>query len=233
MGFKMLTNKAFALGLFVFASYLLESTGFLSPEDRVNQPRRYEYFRNKGRMVFGVVGVSLIFALVILGGELFQPRILVSAFSAFLLLFCYSVFRWKELGILKPLIVSLAWIVSVVGFLEGESLPSWMMIVGLFLLLVLDSLWLDVRDRKGDQAYGINIKLIKQRPYPVLLGLHGLFALWLILFPFEFSNWLLGASLALALCGWSGRWPISRWSYGLLIPLWSYGLILMACIKSR
>lgn len=229
---KAFSPEGLALSLLIFAGYLWESTGFLSPEDRVNQPARFFYFQGKGKIAIGVSCLFALMGLFVLGTSLFEWKILGALMISSGLLFGYSVLRWKEYGIFKPLIVSLAWLVALVGFSNSDFLPSSAVLCGLFLLLLLDSLWLDVRDRVGDRLYGIRIRLINKRPYLVLLMLHVLFSVWLLWTSFESSWWMLMSNFILALCGLSGRRSISRWTYGLLIPLWSYFLALSALVGS-
>ena len=219
--------SAFSLASFLFSVYLFEGMGLLSPEDRVNQPLRWNFFRvHKHSAFFWILLSGLIGVLCFERSDLPVVRpfgsLLASGFGFGL----YVFFRWKIFGLMKPFLVSLSWILALWGFSHVELNSHFPLYLTVFFLLFLDSLWLDLKDVKGDAAYGFNVRHFANHPRRTLsLGHLALFFFIAGTFswshPLQFANGLLWA------CGYFSVSRATRFQYALLILLWSYllGLI--------
>lgn len=223
---SLLSVSSFSLVCFIFSSYLFDSLGLFSPEDKINQPGRFYYFKSRKHKAIGVISASLLLGFILGWQKWLTAKVLFACLAVMILITLYMVFRLKEKAWLKPVIVSLAWIIMIFAFSESQGVSGdhlEIFYLGLFGLLVLDSLWLDIKDRVGDREFGIRMSLIRKRPVLTMTLLHLALGVAIVAFPFKGAVFLLLSHLILWLCGVCGQWPqVSRWAYGLMIPIWSY-----------
>ena len=152
--------------------YLLDSVRSAEREDAISQPERASYFRKHrapavissfASLVLALVCIGLarpgwgawciLFLLALLGGSYLSPVIPLRGGWATLKSFSY----------VKPVTISLAWLLGalLVGWDSvGSSTPggsishSLLFALSTLPLLLLDSIWLDRRDRLADVAFG-------------------------------------------------------------------------------
>jgi len=220
--------RSLALGFLLFGIYLFEGMGILSPEDRINQPQRFQFFKQHRKSALLLVGASLCLGLLLLwtlSPPFWRPSgALILSGIGFVL---YVLFRWKVFGLLKPFLVSFSWVLALWGFSLIDFRGNEILYLGLFSLLFLDSLWLDLKDSPGDGAYGFNIKHLERGPMRRLFALH--------LFLAIFLGVLIGIKDPLFVCngillisGVLGMKISSRWIHSLLVPVWSIYLLFVS-----
>jgi hypothetical protein len=212
-----------ALGALIFSSYLFEGMGFFSPEDKINQPQRFDYFHAHAPSAFLVVVLAAGAGVFLAGARLFELRIFLSLVSTAVLFTLYSIFRWKKGGLLKPLMVSLAWMSALWGLSAADFSKDFPVLTLLFCLLFLDSLWLDLRDKKGDGEYGFKIGHLNRHPFALLWVAHLILA-GLIFWRMPEAFFLNAANVILVLSAMLGFYFLPRWLYGMVIPFWAFFL---------
>ncbi|MAJ48036.1 MAG: hypothetical protein CBC35_12340 [Planctomycetes bacterium TMED75] len=152
--------------------YLLDSVRSADREDAISQSVRAGLFRaNRGWAILsgllslGVGGLAVVWAQV--SFEAWVVLILLGVLGLAYLLPVLPVsgrrLTLKDLSLVKPLLISLAWLVGAL-LVARESMPASpptsalldSMLFGLATgpTLLLDSLWLDRRDRAADVAFG-------------------------------------------------------------------------------
>jgi len=160
-----------AAGFGTLGLYLLDGVRSADHEDAVSQPGRADICRRHR----GVMSLSAIAALLVAGLGVWTSRPSVSGWLmlaglAFLgLSHLLPILRrggvWctiKSLPLLKPLVISLAWLLGAflvchesVATGEAWSATRWSgFTVATLPLLLLDSIWLDHRDRLADVRFG-------------------------------------------------------------------------------
>jgi hypothetical protein len=159
----------------ILAIHLIDSVHSASREDMISQPRRAKLYRAWRVPALVLSGLLLILTgmfLIVAGTQLwvllcFGMLGLLAASYVFPL---FSLFQreagrlgsLKDLARLKPLSISFAWLVG--AFLVALSQPHsegqapgagviLSLILTAFPLLLLDSIWLDRRDRLADESY--------------------------------------------------------------------------------
>ncbi len=180
----------------ILAIHLIDSVRSASREDTISQPRRAKLYRawRIPALVISVVLLTLtgvILFLVgapvwVLGG--FGVLGLLAASYVLPVLACFresGPSSLKDFARLKPILISSAWITgallvvfaqpSAFEDLSGTvSIPA--LVLTSFPLLLLDSVWLDHRDRRADESYA-------RRTFAVRMSRSGFRALCLILYP--------------------------------------------------
>ena len=164
-----------AAGSGILAIHLFDSVRGADREDRISQPHRARLFRGHAFLALILSGALLILTGVFLVAAN-TPLWVFAAFGLLGLLAASYVFpvlsffharkgrpdSLKDLARLKPVLISLAWLAGacLVVFARPGPLDDTpevgdvlsLMIVALPLLL-LDSIWLDRRDRRADESY--------------------------------------------------------------------------------
>ena len=214
--------KEGAFFLLIFSVYLFDALGIFSPEDRINQPHRFWYFNQRWRSQCVILFLSLTLAFT---GLALDPEgggglAVLSLIFGGMIYFCYSVLRFKEGKVLKPILVSGVWVVMLYG--SSKVFNPW-----IFLLLFLDSLWLDLKDQKGDVIYGIKI-LLSQK---LLIGFHLGFLLLLLTLRPNFMVEFIGAQLMILASGLCLIQVNSRALFGSVMTSWAYFLFLSLFFK--
>lgn len=213
---------------FIFSGYLFEAIGDFSPEDVVNQPERFYFLQDHKHLSRLVVGGGVVFGLSwMLFLSNLSLRLWICLIVALSLFIIYSIGRFKEGMVLKPVLVSGAWTLVLIGFSSLNLVNQGVVFIHLFILLFLDSLWLDIRDQRGDLENRIQLFWIAKHPVSRLFCFHVLAGLLLLLFGGWWQRDLLFAHLMLFLIGAGALRAVSRFTYGLLIPLWSYFLLFL------
>ena len=159
----------------ILSIHLFDSVRSANREDLISQPRRAKLFRDRPLPVL-VLGVVL---LVLTGVALLSAGTRLWVLACFsllgLLAACYvfpvlSLFladkktldSLQDLARLKPVLISFAWFsgacLVVLGRpLTGEVTPGLVafssLLISAFPWLLLDSIWLDRRDRLADESY--------------------------------------------------------------------------------
>jgi hypothetical protein len=218
-----LLGRALPLGVYWLAAwgtwlvYVLDSMGGHSVEDRINRPKRTAFFERRG----GAVKIALLLGLA--PAPWMLPELEWNA-SADLLLLLLGIVGlayvlallptrsgWRTLkrtGAVKSLIVTLAWAVGgyavplVMGRATGEGSagPPWGIAAWGTVVLFLDTLILDDRDRAGDERSGVQTAatVLHRWTTPVLWGGTALAGvIWITLTPREDPRWcVLGVASA-------------------------------------
>lgn len=221
--------SAIILFLMIFGSYAFDASGWNSPEDKINQPLRVRSMEYWGVWHWLVVGsVLLIGGILFLSpwnGSHWWPPLL----GAGGLYICYSVFRWKW-GLAKPIFVATAWTLFLISFFPTLIYKQGLLLQ-IFGLLLLDSLWLDLFDQEGDRAHGIDVfKGMNGKNWILgsLLLAHLLFLSLIFVFPVKDSYPLLFAHLLLATLGAALVHSKNRTFFALSISSWSLLLMLFS-----
>ena len=159
----------------ILAIHLFDSVRSADREDRISQPRRAGLFRARSVPVFVLGFVLLILTGIALLAAGTQLWVLV-AFGLLGLLAASYIFpvlsllparnarldSLKDLARLKPILISLAWLTGACLVVLArphhlDQAPGSGVFLGLvfvaFPWLLLDSIWLDRRDRLADESY--------------------------------------------------------------------------------
>lgn len=125
-------------------------------EDVVNYPERVAFFRKYGGRIMYAGASAYLFSLVIayLNGIL----ALVFTLAPFIVVFLYSVLRFKRFFIAKDIFVALGWTTIVLLFWTyyGISFLAILPAAAFFFLRVLfTTIMFDIKDVKGDRICGI------------------------------------------------------------------------------
>ena len=159
----------------ILAIHLFDSARGADREDMISQPRRAKLYRSwrmpallSSVILLVVTGVTLLlvgaraWVLVCFGILGMLALSYVLPVLAFFSRPSHAPVSLKDLARLKPVSISLAWffggvLVAVAQPSPGEGLPGSRAFFGLVLmglpLLLLDSIWLDRRDRFADEFY--------------------------------------------------------------------------------
>ncbi len=152
--------------------YVLDSLRSADREDPISQPDRARIFRRHRGAALGLGLLSLATGFVFLLRS--SPPLVTWIPLGILALTatCYlvplvplpsRVVTLKDFSIAKPLVISLAWFAGALiaggePLVESGSFPRWSTVLAFGAMtipvLVLDSVWLDRRDRRADLAYG-------------------------------------------------------------------------------
>ncbi len=171
--------------------YLADAGLGLAQEDRINVPARVEFLtRHRRTLAIILALLTLISAIAILKKSGLGARTAI-LLGALLVVACGYVFpivprrkkpsrRLKESELLKPVIVSVAWLAGamLLVVLQGRPIanpaaPPPVIAAFLFLLLFGDSVALDWRDREGDRHHGIEtwaVRLGRATPWLFAAG---------------------------------------------------------------
>jgi 4-hydroxybenzoate polyprenyltransferase len=169
--------------------YVLDSRGGHSDEDRINRPKRTAFFETHGWTLAVALVLTLIPAAWLLRDVRWTPsaEVLLGllglvgiAYVVALLPTRRGLRTLKRTGAVKSVIVTLAWAVGGVGVPlvlgqptgEGPAGPLWGVAAWGTLVLFLDTLLLDHRDRSGDARNGVQTAatLLGRWTVPVLEG---------------------------------------------------------------
>lgn len=199
--------------------YVLDVMGGHSAEDHVNRPRRTAFFERRGRVVIFALIAGVIPAPWALSGIHWNTstEILLGvlglvgiAYVVALLPTRAGLRTLKRTGAIKSLIVTAAWAVGGVGVPlvlgratgAGPAGPIWAIAAWGTIVLFLDTLLLDHRDRAGDEQSGVRTAatVLRRWTMPVLYGgtlLAGV--LWIAAMPSSDPRWPV---LGLAWAAW-------------------------------
>ena len=160
----------------ILAVHLFDSVRGADREDRISQPHRAALFRTHAATALVLSGAFLVLTVLFLLAAKTPLWVLVAFGLLGLLAASYilPVLSWfdprrgspdslKDLARLKPALISLAWLAGAClvvlarsPHLDGTPAAGdvlTLMIIA-FPLLLLDSIWLDRRDRRADASYG-------------------------------------------------------------------------------
>lgn len=197
--------------------YALDARGEHSVEDRINRPRRTAFFESHSRALAAALLVALVPApwMVREIDWTASAELLLGLLGligmAYVLALLPTRGGWRTLkrtGAYKSLIVTLAWAVGGIGVPLVLGRPTGQgpagSLAGLAawgtLVLFLDTLLLDHRDRVGDERSGVRTSatVLRQWTIPVLhWGTVAAGVLWLMLIPYNDPRWpVLGVAWA-------------------------------------
>ena len=152
--------------------YLLDSLRSADHEDPISQPDRARLFRRHRGVALGLGLLSLAIGFALLLGSAPAPATWIPLGILALTAACYLVplvplrsraVTLKDFSIAKPLVISLAWFAGALiaggePLFESGAFPGWATVLAFGAMtiptLLLDSIWLDRRDRRADLAHG-------------------------------------------------------------------------------
>ncbi|MCH2161190.1 MAG: hypothetical protein MK085_04870 [Phycisphaerales bacterium] len=174
-------------GLGTWMIYLLDSARSMDAEDLRSQPRRAAMFRNHpflGTVLPWLAGFLAVVA-TLLARPTWSMCWLLAGLGLIGLAYAIPVLpattasqgrtarrTLKQFAGLKPVTICVAWtggavLLPLLGASSGYEGPSWVagwLVALLFLLLLADTMLLDLRDRDGDQEQGLRTVAVRIGP---------------------------------------------------------------------
>ena len=165
-------------------------------EDTLNVPKRALFTRKYGKTLLWISAIAYLIALAIaLRRNAYTFLVVI---TPLILAFFYSFFRVKKFLVIKNILVSFAWALSVLivaAFFEVWNKEIFLLCFFFFLGLLINTIIFDIKDIKGDRIHKIKtlpvvigINKTKKVCYMILLSM---FFVWLLQFSISFWNLLL------------------------------------------
>lgn len=126
-------------------------------EDGINYPERMGFFQRYGRMLLPAGSLLYLGSLAV--AYINGLMALIFTLAPFIIVFLYGVLRFKKVFIAKDIIVALGWSTIPLLFWTYYGIPLAALaplIAFLFLRVLFTTIVFDVKDVKGDKAYGIS-----------------------------------------------------------------------------
>ncbi len=166
---QMLDPKLLVLvWLGVFSAQTIDSLGLWSPEDWINQPERISGLYRFRQIIYPIAIFLCVFSsgllLIMVPHKVLYLQLAIGAGLAFLFYVrpFYRDIRLKKIKYLKSFVVAAAWILLAIAIDFGFNRDHFFIktrgvvfVLCSCVLLVSDTLLLDMRDRVGDRQYGI------------------------------------------------------------------------------
>jgi 4-hydroxybenzoate polyprenyltransferase len=233
------------IGSFVWWTYLSDADPKVSPEDKINNSKRY-YFYNRHEKSFKFLKIFLLILCLMLVIIDYQTAWTWNFLMGVIFIFAGAYFKpvsflkfskpkIKKIPYIKSFYVSLGWalgLATAYPVLTHQSELLWQLlslknlsvVLYFFALMLIDTLVLDLRDTKGDAAQGIKTlaTLSPALTWNLIYSLSiGIFIITFFLKAFFFSGGVLTLIILLKL---RELGHLKNYPFNFLMEVWRCGL---------